>query len=148
MTYDQIDEQCRRRGYSRKDTKEVLKTRLAPMDAEQQKCSVSGDSTMDTSVTVTGKRSRVSDAVAENSGKFVGDQDEWRRVGGLHLAFVADREVAKERAKWWNLGSQARRDATQACAEEEVNDAISAWVAEECNRVSGQELTEVGEKLR
>ena len=42
---------------------------------------------------------------------------------------------------------QSRVDATQSSVVEGVDAAISAWVANKCNRVSGQEVSEGEAKL-
>ena len=52
------------------------------------------------------------------------------------------------RAQWRSPALKARRHATRASATEGVGAAMSAWIAEERNRASGQELTRGGEKSR
>ena len=63
-------------------------------------------------------------------------------MGDLHLASVADKEIAEEHAQWRHPDLEARRAATHDSAVEGVDAATSAWAAEERNRNSGQELSE------
>ena len=49
---------------------------------------------MDTSETLPGNRGRVLVVAVENSGEFPCNQEMRCRAGVLHLAFVADKEVA------------------------------------------------------
>ena len=56
LAHDQIDELRNSRGYNRKESKEVSKTRSASMGEDEDKRTLAGESAMDTSVTVTGKR--------------------------------------------------------------------------------------------
>ena len=64
-----------------------------------------------------------------------------RGLGNLHLAVVADKEVAKGPARRRTPDLKSRSDAAQAAAAEGEKAAISAWVAEEYNRALGQEPT-------
>ena len=68
-------------------------------------------------------------------------------MGAFRLAFVADEEVAYDHARWPKPELEPRADATQSFVAEVVDAAISAWVAEECNHVLGQELRGEEEKL-
>ena len=54
---------------------------------------------MDTQETVAGRRSRASTHAAENPEEVLGNQKKRCRVDDLHMAFVAEKEVAKERAQ-------------------------------------------------
>ena len=47
-----------------------------------------------------------------------------RRADGLRLAFVVDKEVAKERAKWGGPGMNAQWDAAHTYPFEEADAAI------------------------
>ena len=106
-----------------------------------------GDTSMDTSVAATGKRNRGPEGVAENPDELLSYQDKRCRVGDLHLASDVGKEVVKEHARRRYPESKSRSDVTQASAAEGVGAAISARVAEECNRVLAQDLTGEGEEL-
>ena len=60
----------------------------------------------------------------------------------------------KERAQCWRwcmrekIDTQTREDSGASSGVNGGGPALSAWVAEECNRVSGQELTEAEERVR
>ena len=102
---------------------------------------------MDTSETIAGKHERApvegaieSDIPARSWGKTC-------RAGDLHLAFAADKEVAGAHAQWWHsetggeVDTQARKDPGAPFVMDAGWSALSARVAEEPNRVLGQELT-------
>ena len=55
-------------GYGRADSKAILKTRLASMDAEERKRAFTDDNVIDTSVPVTSKRGRTLADAAEHLG--------------------------------------------------------------------------------
>ena len=147
MSYDQIHQLCKRRGRCRKDSKEVSESRLDAVGAEARRRAFRGDTSMDTSVAATGKRNRGPEGVAENPDELQSYQDKRCRVGDLHLASDVGKEVAKEHARRRYPESKSRSDVTQASAAEGVGAAISARVAEECNRVLAQDLTGEGEEL-
>ena len=71
-----------------------------------------------------------------------------RRVGDLHFAYVADKEVVKGRAQWQNPVVKSRLGATQSSVADGGGDAISGRVAEGRSRVLAQELTGDEEKLQ
>ena len=85
--------------------------------------------------------------VMGNPADSIRSQGRRFRAGDLHLAFVADEEVAKKHAQRRNPDLKARLDATRSSVVEGVGAATSAWDAGECNRVLGQESTEEEKKL-
>ena len=94
----------------------------------------------DAPVTSTGNRGRPpADAVEHLQGPaFVPDKRCKRDA--VCVAFVADKEVVKERAQWRNPELRPRVEAPRwaESAAGRVEAAISAWVADKCNRVPGQ----------
>ena len=86
------------------------------------------------------------DAV-EDSGELFGNQGNRYRAGDLHLASAAGKEVAKEHAQLRNRDREVRWNALHGPTVEGVGAAISPSNADECNRVSGQKLTEEEEKM-
>ena len=52
---------------------------------------------------------------------------------GKLLACVADEEVVREHAQWWNPDLRASWGATRTSAVEGMDSAISALTADECN---------------
>ena len=64
------------------------------------------------------------------------------RVDAHQLACVAGKEVVKEHTQQRNPEQKSRFDATRPSMKEELDAAISAWVAEERNRALGREFTE------
>ena len=87
-------------GYSRPDSKAVLRTRLASVSAEESSCASTEDNAMDAAVSVTGKRDSTPADVAEYSDGPPQNQENWYRADAPLLAFVADKEVVKARAQW------------------------------------------------
>ena len=105
---------------------------------------------MDTSEIASGKRERA--PVEGMMGSDVPTQvaDKKCRAGDLHLASVAGKEVVEENGQWWQsdtkgkIDAQDREDLGASLIMDGGLLAFSARVAEECGRVSGQELTEGG----
>ena len=70
----------------------------------------------------------------------------------LHLAFLTEKEVVKKHAQWRyfemekEIGAQSRKDPGAPSVIDGGGHVLSAWVTEECNRVSGQKLTNVEER--
>ena len=123
------------RGYSRKDSKAVLKARSASMDEENPKRTIVEDDAIGTSETLTGKKDRAPGAVAENSDLSPGNQEKRCRVGALHFASVAGKEVVREHAQWRNSDLKSRWAAAHASAVDGVDAAVSARIAQDRNRV-------------
>ena len=94
LSYDQLREQCKKRSYKRKDSKVALKTRLASMDVEESKRTLTGDNAMNTSVSVTGKRGRTPLDVAE----YLDGPVKRCCADALRVASVPDKEVVNQRA--------------------------------------------------
>ena len=78
--------------------------------------------------------------------------DKTGTLGDLHLALVVSKEVAKERAQWRRsdvkdkIDAQTRMDPGASLVLGSGGPALYAWVAEECNRILGQALTEYAER--
>ena len=76
------------------------------------------------------------------------------RVGDLHLAFVVGKGVVKVHAQWWHsemiekIDTQSRQDPSEPFAIDGGGAVLSARVAEDRNRVSGQELRRSGQERR
>ena len=54
---------------------------------------------------------------------------------------AADRAVVRAHAHWWSPEPNPKIEVSQSSVVEGVDGAISASVADECNRILGQELT-------
>ena len=78
------------------------------MDAVDPKRNGGMADDMDTSETLSEKRSRAKADAVETSGDLPMTQEQCCRVSDLHLAFVADKEIVKGRAQWWNPDAKAR----------------------------------------
>ena len=134
-------------GYSRENSKAASKTPLASLYAEVSKGNLTADHVKDTLASVVGKLGRPPADLVEYSNGSPHSQDNRCRVDALRLAFVADKEEAKEHAYWRNSEWQSRVDATHVPRAEGADAAIFSWVAAECNRVLGHELTDEEENL-
>ena len=58
-----------------------------------------------------------------------------------------DLAVIQAHAQWWTPVLKSKLEATPAAAVEGADGAISAWVADERNRILGQELTPEDEEM-
>ena len=70
------------------------------MGAADRKRTLAEDDAMDASEALTRKRGRAPDVIADNWDALLGDEEKRCRARDLHLAFVVDRAVAREHAKW------------------------------------------------
>ena len=101
-----------------------------------------------TSETVSATRERAMADVTDTPHYLPATREPRCRVSDLHLAFVAEKEIAKEHAKWRDSEVKAHWDTNHAPPAEGPGAAISAWAAEGRSRVSGQAPSEAGEKLQ
>ena len=118
------------------------------MEAEAKRRSLAGDDAMDTSVTVTGTRGRPPANVVEVLNGPTNIQDKRRRVDAPRSASAAEREVlgGHEIKAKRNPVKKSIVDATWPSVVGGVDAAVSAWVAEECNRRLGQESSKDEER--
>ena len=78
------------------------------------------------------RKRKIVEGAIDTSGEMRGSQGKGRRVGDLDSAFVAEMAVAMDRAQWSNPDLKAGG-----------MDAVAPpWIAEGCNRVLGQGLSE------
>ena len=63
------------------------------------------------------------------------------------MAFVTGKEVVTGRAQWWNPDLKPQVDASRSSAVGGADSANSGRVAGECNRISGQEVSEEEERM-
>ena len=111
-----------------------------------------GGSAMDTSETLAGTRERAPVVGVMDSDIPTQSSEKKSRLGDLHLAFVMNQEVVKERAQWRRpeLGEKietyTRLGPGASVFVGGGRAVLSAWAAEECNRILGQELTEGGKR--
>ena len=85
-----------------------MKTSWASMDAEARKRAETEDDATDISASVTGKRVRARADVAGNLDGASRNLEKRRRVGGLQLAFVAEKETVGAQAQWRNPELKSR----------------------------------------
>ena len=96
---------------------------------------------MDTSCSVLGKRERsLSDShvVGTPTQLGVGKRS---RGEAQATTLVVDLAAAKEHAQWWSSHLKPQLTALNHQMVAGSDEAVSAWVADECNRILGQELT-------
>ena len=91
---------CRRRGHARKDSKPVLKTRLATLDAVDREREIDDEGVMDTSTTPPDNRRRAVVDAVEVSKDLHGKKVKRCLVGNLHFFSAVNREVATDHAQW------------------------------------------------
>ena len=58
----------------------------------------------------------------------------------LRAAFVADKDVVQENARWWESVLRPQVEAPSSSEVDGAEAAVSARMARECNRIPGQEL--------
>ena len=103
---------------------------------------------MDTSSSGLGKRDR---SVAEHSALEQNQQKvEGKRPRGDVPATTmeVDLAVAHAHAQRWSPELKPKLEVNLSAAAEGVDGVISAWVADECNRILGQELPREAEEMR
>ena len=96
---------------------------------------------MGTSMTALGKRAKTTDGDMEMGTEVDGNYERRPRSAVLGIALAGYSEVVKEHAQWRNPGLKPQVEAHQSSFVEVVDGAVSAWVADECNRELGQELS-------
>ena len=70
------------------------------------------------------------------------------RGGDPTTTLEAGRAVVRAHAQWWSPDPKSEIEASPSSAVEGADGAISAWVADECNRFSGQRLTPGKQRVR
>ena len=113
LTYDELRDLCRRRGYSRRDPKAVLKSRLFTINAFER------------------KRNRSMADGANTSGATPPNQGKRRRADDLFLALVEEKEIVMDHAQRWGLETKAHWNANDASSVNGADFAISASTADE-----------------
>ena len=147
LSYDQIRNLCKGRGNNKKDAKAALRTRLEAMGAVERQSIMQKSNEMDTSSSVLGKRARSMEeqsALEQNQQKVEGKRS---RGDVPATAMEVDLAVAQAHAQWWPWEHQPKLEVNPSAAAEGVDGAISARVADKCNRVLGQELSREEEEM-
>ena len=129
VTHDKLHDLSCGRGSARKDSKAVVETRVATMDALERKRVHEMPDGMDAT----------DDSRLTQGGRC--------RVGPPHLAFFADGEVVKERAQWWDPEWKAHWDVDHASPVEGVGAGIPPRAADECSEAWDRALLEEEVKL-
>ena len=96
---------------------------------------------MDTSYSVLGKRERprsVSHVMDTPTQSGVGKR---ARGDAPATTLAVDLAAVKEHAQWWASDLKPQMAALSHQMVAGSDEAVSAWVADECNRILGQELT-------
>ena len=117
------------------------------MDAVERRVNIESQNAMDTSSSVLGKRDR---SMGESSAEAsTSRQEEGKRPRGEAPAITmeVDLAAAQVHAQWWSPDLKSKLEASPSDAVEGVDGAISAWVADECNRAPGQELPQEAEVM-
>ena len=147
MPYDHLRASCKRGGYHKKDAKAVLRARLAAMDAAERRVTAETERDMDTSSSVFGKRLRNTGEPLVSEPNEMGSNEGRPRGGALAIALVVDMSVVQEHAHCRNPAFKPKMAAPRSSVVECVDGSVSAWVADERNRISRQELSPEEEKL-
>ena len=113
----------------------MLRTRLGAMSAAAKETAVGSSNEMDTS------RTGTADGAMKMGIEAEGGNEKPESSEAFEIALAAGLEAANERAQWWNPELQPQVEARQSSVAEGVHGAASAWVADECNRALGRELS-------
>ena len=111
-----------------------------------------GSDATDPSETPTGQRGRAPVEGRMDTGAPSEAVGKKCRCGDLRLALVMDMRVVRGHARRWRsdtkdkIDMQTRKDPGASFLMDSGGPVLSAWVAEERNRISGQALTEVEER--
>ena len=126
----------------------VLKTRSEALDAVARQSLKLDENDMDTPSSVLGKRDRsmAEPSNIESSTQFVEEKRSREDTPATTLA--AHLAVVHAHAQWWSPDLKPKIEVSQCSVVEGVDGATSAWVADERNRISRQELTPVAEDVR
>ena len=100
LSFGQLHELCEQMGYREKDTKVVLRTRLAAMDAADRNTTEGSSSDMNTSMSVLGKRTRTRGETMDTCAAAGGSVETRPRSDAPEIDLAADSEVVKGRAQW------------------------------------------------
>ena len=119
-----------------------MKTRLTSMPDQKESGTQDSHENSDVPVTAAGQRSCPLADAAEHLQGPTCVLDKRCKRDALRSAFAADKEVVNEHARWWNSELKSQVEASRSSAVGGVEAAISAWVADDCNRVLGQVLSE------
>ena len=146
INYDQLSsgpshELRKQRDYHKKDTRAVLRTRLAATDALDTENAERRPQDMDTSTSVLGKRTIQMEETVDTGTTGGGNTEKRPRSEALEIALAVDLEVAEEHALWWNLELNPPIETHHSSVMEGVDGAVPRWVVDECNRVLGRELS-------
>ena len=102
---------------------------------------------MGTSSSVFGKGNRFLDEPLANPTPGMGQIEKRLLEDAPAITIAGYISVVQEHAQWWNPELKPKMEALQSSVVEGVDGAVSAWVADECNRVLRQELLPDEEKL-
>ena len=107
---------------------------------------------METSETSAGRRGRAPVEGVMDSDIPTQSIEKKSRLGDLHLAFAKDKEVVEEHAQWRRpemeakIGAETPTDPGASGKVDGGRPALSARVAEKCNRISRQDMVESVER--
>ena len=91
LPYDELHELWKQRGYHKRDTKVVLRTRLEAMDAAAKRSAAGSSNDTDTPMTVLGKRPRATGGTMGMGTEVGGNNSEKRpRGAALEIALSVD----------------------------------------------------------
>ena len=119
-----------------------MKTRLTSARDQHESSTYNLPVDLEATATGAGKGCRPPADVAEHLQGPTFVLDKRCKRDALRVASVADKGAVKGYAQWRNSELKPQVDASRSSAAEEAEAAISAWVADECSRVSGEKLSE------
>ena len=118
----------------------ALKTRLEAMDAVARQSLKPSEHDMQTSSSVLGKRGRSMAGPSNIQTSTQGVEGKRSRGDARATKLAADLAAAQAHAQWWSPDPKPKIEAGQPSVVEDVDGAISAWVAGGRNSSLRQEL--------
>ena len=148
LPYEQVRNLRKPRGYHKKDAKVVLKTRMEATGAAARRSSKPNENDMDATSSAMGTRDRsmAEPSNIEGSTQVVAGKRSRGDTPATTLA--ADLTAVHGHAQWGSPDLKPKIEARQSSAVEGADGAISVRVADERNRILGQELTPEEEEVR
>ena len=102
LSYDQLREPRKQRGYHKKDAKAALRTRLGAKDSVGRRATEGAANDMDTSSSVSGKRARNMNEPLASEPTQMGINGKRPRKHAPETALAVDMSVVQENAQWRN----------------------------------------------
>ena len=141
LSKDRSRDPRKQRGHHREGAEENSKTRLASMQDHHVSSTQELQEDSGAPVAYTGEGGHPPAGVMGHLPSPTSVPGKRCKRDAPRAAFVAYKEVVKGHAQQWNSESKSQVEATRSPAADGAGAVTSAWAADVCNRVLGQELS-------